>query len=111
MSTSPEQFAPAITERLDYATIDVYLLKHGIVSVSEFDSFQQALRHGSLTNTALVRKLLPKIFAKPRDFYRALREHVNDNQNVHTGNKELFQKLPRKFVSVFIFLRILHSAR
>ena len=103
MSTNPEQFAPAISERLDYATIDVYLLKYEIVSVSEFAGFQQALQHGSLTNAVLVRKLLPKIFAKPRDFYHALRDNVNDNRNVHTGNKELFHMLPQKFVSAFIF--------
>ena len=95
MSDSPEQYAPSITERLDYATIDVYLLRHKIVSLSEFESFQQALQHGSLTNEALVRKLLPKILAKPRNFYRALREYVDQNPNVHTGNRDLFLKLPQ----------------
>ena len=97
------KFAPVITDRLDYATADVYLLKHGVLTVTEFESFRRALQNGSFTNGDLVRKLLKNIFDKPREFYRALREHVNDDQNVHAGNKELLHMLPENFVSVFIF--------
>jgi len=98
MSTNVEQFAPAITEKLEYATIDVYLLKHGIISTSEYGSFQQAFQHGS-TNSDLVRKLLTKILANPRNFYHALHEHVSDKQNVHASHMELFSMLPKNFVS------------
>lgn len=100
MSKDVKHYAPLITEKLDYATVDVYLIKHEIVTVAEFESFRKALQNGSSTNGDLVRKLLVKIFEKPREFYKALREHVNDkSQNVHAGNKELFYQLPDSFVS------------
>ena len=43
---------------------------------------------------------MEKIFKKPCEFYRALREHVNGKKDVHAGNKELFLSLPESFVSV-----------
>ena len=108
MSASVKQFAPTITGRLDYATVDVYLLKYEILTVSEFDSFRKALQSGSLTNDDLVHKLLAKIFMKPREFYRALREHVNDIKNAHAGNKELFLMLPENFVSIYVLCNLFY---
>ena len=100
MSTNVKQFAPDIVEKLDYATVDIYLLQKGILTSAEFETFQRALQNGFLGNGGVVRQLLPKILQKPRDFYRALRQHVQDNYNVHAGNKELFHMLPDNFVSV-----------
>ena len=102
MSTDVKHFVPEIAERLDYATVDIYLLQKEVITASEFDSFQKALQNGTSTNGDLIRKLLPRILEKPREFYRALRQHIQDNHNVHAGNKELFKKLPENFVSLFI---------
>ena len=94
-----KKFVPDITEKLNYATADIYLLQQGVLTVAEFENFQKALQNGSLGNGDVVRKLLPKILEKPRDFYRALRQHIQDNYNVHAGNMELFHMLPYNFVS------------
>ena len=102
---SVEHHAATIIQRFDYSTADAYLLKHGVLTVGEFDSFRKALQNGSSTNTDLVRRLFPKISEKPREFYRALRESVSDqSQNVHPGNKELFHHLPKNFVSFVLVI-------
>lgn len=100
MSTDPKQYALLITQNLDFATTDVYLLKYGILSVVEYDRFRKALQSGTSTNDDVVCQILPKILIKARYFYRALCEYVNDkNQDVHPSNNELFCQLPENFVS------------
>ena len=99
MSTNVNKFVLDIAEKLDYATADIYLLQQGVLTAEEFASFQKALQNGSLINGDVVRKLLPRILKKPREFYRALRQHVQHNHNVHAGNMELFHMLPEYFVS------------
>ena len=101
MSTDPKHYAPLITQNLDFATMDVYLLKRGVLSVVEYNRFRKAIQSGLSTNGDVIHEILPRILKKAREFYRALREHVNDkNQDVHPSNKELFDKLPENFVSV-----------
>ena len=101
MSKDVKQYAPIITEKLDFATVDVFLLSHGVLSVTEYDSYRRALQNGNVTNGDLVRQLLPTLIGKPREFYRALRDHVNnESQDVHAGNLELYHRLPENFVSV-----------
>ena len=100
MSTDLKQYAPLITQKLDFATAVVYLLKHGVLSVVEYDCFRKALQSGSSTNSNVVHQILPNILKKGREFYRALRECVNDkSEDVHPSNKELFYQLPENFVS------------
>lgn len=101
MSGDVKLYAPFITEKLDFATVDVYLLRHGVVSTAEYDSYCRALQNGNVTNSDLVRQLLPKLIGKPREFYRALRDHVNnESEDVHPSNLELFFQLPESFVSI-----------
>ena len=109
MSTNVKKFIPTITERLDYATVDVYLLTYEVLTISEYDSYRKALQNGTLTNGDVVRTILPKILMKPRKFYQALRTHVEDNSNLHSGNNELFHMLPENFVSVAIYVCILNT--
>ena len=100
MSTDPKHYAPLIAQNLDFATTDVYLLKHGVLSVVEYDRLRKALQSGSSTNGDVVHQILPRILKEPRDFYRALRDHVNDKpEDVHPSNSELFRQLPENFVS------------
>lgn len=56
-----EKNAPIITEKLDFATIDVYLIRHGVVSVIESETYHRALQSGNVNNSDLVRQLLPKL--------------------------------------------------
>ena len=99
MSGDVNQYAHIIKEKLDFATVNAYLLKHGVITTSEY--IYKSLQNGSITNSDLVSQLLPKISRKPREFYRALREHVNDkSQDVHPSNLELYHQLPESFVSV-----------
>ena len=101
MSTDPKQYAPLITQNLDFATTEVYLLKHGVLSVVEYDRLRKALQSGSSTNGEVVHQILPRILKKAREFYRALRDHVNDQpEDVHPSNSELFYQLPENFVSI-----------
>ena len=101
MSAEVNHYAPIIAEKFDFSSADVYLLKYGVILVVEFDRFRRALQSGSLTNGDLIRQLLIRISDKPREFYRALRDCVNDNPEVvHPSNKELFHQLPENFVSV-----------
>ena len=101
MSADVKQYAPVITEKLNFESADVYLLKHGVIEVVEYDRFRKALQSGSLTNCDLVRQLLPRVCERAREFYRALRDYVNDKQqDAHPTNKELFCQLPYNFVSV-----------
>ena len=101
MSADVKQCAPVITEKLNFESVDVYLLKHEVISVTEYDRFRKALQSGSLSDGDLVRQLLPNIFKRAREFYRALRDYVNDkHQDVHPTNKELFYQLPDNFVSI-----------
>ena len=100
MSTDPKKYAALITQNLHYETIDVYLLQRGVLSVVEYDRLRKALQSGSLTNSDVVHQILPRILKKPRDFYRALRDHVNDKpEDVHPSNDDLFYHLPESFVS------------
>ena len=100
MSTDLKQYVPLIIQNLDFATTAVYLLKHGILSVVEYDLFRIALLSDSSINGNVIHKILPRIFERPREFYRALREHVNDKpEDVHPSNRELFYRLPGNFVS------------
>ena len=101
MSTDLEHYAPLITQNLDFATMGVYLLKHGVVSVIQYDHFCKALQSGSSTNGEVMHQVMPRILRKARKFYRALRDYVNDkNQDAHPSNNELFDQLPKNFVSV-----------
>ena len=101
MSIDVRKYAPIITEKLDFASTDTYLLKHGVISVADYDGCCKALQSGSTTNAILVRQMLSKILGKPREFYRALRDHVNGKfEDVHPSNNELFYSLPVNFVSV-----------
>ena len=100
MSADVKHYAPAITQYLDFATADVYLLKHGVLSLLEHGRFSKALQTGSSTNSDLVRNLLPRIFERAREFYRALRDFVDEKtEDVHSSNIVLFRKLPENFVS------------
>ena len=109
MANNIYKYAPMITEKLDYSSIDLYLLKYGVITDQEFTSHQKIIQNGALTNGTLVRtRLMEKIFQKPREFYRALREHVTGKkEDVHAGNKELFQSLPESFVSVATYCVII----
>ena len=101
MSADVKQYAPVIVEKLNFESADVFLLKHGVISVLEYEKFHRALQSGSLTNLDVVRQLLPRIFEKAREFYRALRDYVKDKQqDAHPTNKELLYQLPDNFVSV-----------
>ena len=102
------KYAPIITEKLDYSSIEMYLLKYGVITNQECTSHQKIIQNGTLTNGDLVRtKLIEKIFQKPREFYRALREHVNGKtEDVDPGNKELLRSLPESFVSVATYCAI-----
>ena len=62
-------YAPIITRKLDFTTIDVYLLKYEILTLSEHEGFHKALQSGTVTNSVLVRQLLPKLLGKPVEFY------------------------------------------
>ena len=101
MSKDWVKFAPNIKQLLDYESVDAHLLKHEVLNLRDFSSYQKSLKSSSLSNSDLVGMLIPKIFEKPRQFYRALRDHVRGNRDdVHAGNKELFDQLPQNFVSV-----------
>ena len=101
MSTDVKHYAPLITKKLDYATIDVYLIKHGVLSAVEYDRFRKNLQ--TSTNGDVVHLILPRILEKAREFYRALREHVTDkSEDVQPSNKELFYQLPQNFVSAHL---------
>lgn len=103
MSADVRQYAPLIKEYFDFASCDAHMFKHGIISLSEYESFHKASQSGSLTNCGLVSQLVPKISEKPRKFYRALREYVHDKgPDVHSNNKELFDQLPDNFVSTSV---------
>ena len=100
MSKNPKQYAPLIVRNLDFRTMDVYLLKHRVLSVVEYDHVCKALQSGASTNDDVVHLLLPRILERGREFYQALRDYVNDkNQDVQSSNKELFDQLPKNFVS------------
>ena len=93
-------YAPLITQNLDFTTADVYLLKHKVLSVVEYDRFRRALQSGSSSNGDLVRLMLPRILERAREFYRALRDFVNDKtEDIHSSNIDLFRQLPENFVS------------
>ena len=94
-------FAPKILQNLEFTAIDVYLVKHKLLSMEEYhQEYQKPFQSGILTNKDLVRKLLPKIEKTPRYFYRALYEAVNDpNQDKHPGHLALLQMLPTDMVS------------
>ena len=94
------QYKPLIIQNLDFATTAVYLLKHGFLSEEEYYHSWKALQSGSLTNGNVIYHILPRILIRPREFYRALREYVNDKPEcVHSSNEELFYRLPENFVS------------
>jgi len=97
---SVRQFAPQLTEHLDFSAISPYLIKYSVISKEESTNYFSQLCNGSSTNAVVMNKVLHKIEQHPRHFYRALRESVNDhNQNCHLGNKFVFSLLPKHFVS------------
>ena len=69
MSADVKQYAPVITEKLNFESADVYLLKHGVTSAVEYGRFHKALQSGSLTYCDLVYQLLPRVFERAREFY------------------------------------------